>query len=312
MNRISGDVASLESSDENATVSIELAQMNEQLAALGANVRIAKAELLLAADGWDAVSSTIVLANDRFRGIGAEWVKGDPRRDGRTGVTYAVGVGRLPRPTVLRAGGSRTVATTAELEAHVEEGMDAWRNKSCSNAPITRVPAGDNPDFVDDLVFGAPAAYKQVSDIVESRWLPSVFFTAIFGPAGANIIGVTFSFVFDDANGPTDIDNNQKLDLGLSEIYYNSRFLWSDAAALGVASLGTMDFYSIITHETGHSLGLGHFGKVFITKKDAADGLQLSDVKFAPRAMMNAVYFTGRSELAGTDNSSFCSLWASK
>src|SRR5688572_7954017 len=43
--------ASVASSDENVTVSPVLAQMNEQLAASGANLRIAKAEVLIAADG---------------------------------------------------------------------------------------------------------------------------------------------------------------------------------------------------------------------------------------------------------------------
>ncbi len=35
-------------------------------------------------------------------------------------------------------------------------------------------------------------------------------------------------------------------------------------------------------------------------------------MKFAPYAMMNAVYLAGRNELAGTDHSSFCQIWASK
>jgi len=50
---------------------------------------------------------------------------------------------------------------------------------------------------------------------------------------------------------------------------------------------------------------------VFITKHDAADGLQISDVKYSPKALMNAVYITGREEIAGTDVASFCAAWAS-
>jgi hypothetical protein len=67
-----------------------------------------------------------------------------------------------------------------------------------------------------------------------------------------------------------------------------------------------------MTHETGHSLGLGHFGKLFVTKHDAADGrITISDIKYAPYAIMNAAYVDGRNEIAGTDHSSFCQIWSS-
>ncbi len=66
-----------------------------------------------------------------------------------------------------------------------------------------------------------------------------------------------------------------------------------------------------MTHETGHALGLGHFGKVFVTKHAAADGIQIADIKYAPYAIMNAIYVTGRNEIAGTDHSSFCQIWSS-
>jgi len=49
---------------------------------------------------------------------------------------------------------------------------------------------------------------------------------------------------------------------------------------------------------------------VFVTKKDAADGISISDVKYAPYAIMNAVYVTGRNEIAGNDNGQFCAIWA--
>jgi hypothetical protein len=56
---------------------------------------------------------------------------------------------------------------------------------------------------------------------------------------------------------------------------------------------------------------------VFITGPDVDDNgdgvpdLSLSEVKYAPYALMNAVYIAGRNEIAGTDNSSFCQIWAS-
>ena len=142
---------------------------------------------------------------------------------------------------------------------------------------------------------------------VESGWQTYTWFrTLAGGPAGDNIIGVTLAFVFVDQNGVyTDIDRDGKADLAQVEIFYNDAYYWGNGAP------NVVDFYSILTHETGHGLGLGHFGKVFVTKKDASDGLSIADVKYAPYAMMNAVYAGGRNELAGSDNAQFCSIWAS-
>jgi hypothetical protein len=45
---------------------------------------------------------------------------------------------------------------------------------------------------------------------------------------------------------------------------------------------------------------------------DAADGIQIADIEYAPKALMNALDVTGRDEIRGTDNGSFCQIWASK
>jgi hypothetical protein len=302
------------STDENYRVSPELARLNASLAARGANFRVASAELRIAAKGWNGVTSTILIANDRDRGIGAEWVKGDPRRDGRTGVTWAFGSNTSVDPYVLTSDGSSIrAATKAEQLAYVQEATAAWSGLSCSSKPITQVavPAGTDPDYLDEYFRGNPAGspnYVQPADIVETGWQPPAFFRTFGGADGDYILGVTFPFIFtDDAGNPTDIDGNGKADLALSEIYYNPVFVWGSNGDPQV-----IDFYSILTHETGHALGLGHFGKVFVTKQVAADGISISDVKYAPYAMMNAVYVAGRNEIAGTDNSQFCQIWASR
>ena len=296
-------------SEEASEVSPVLADMNRQLAASGANVRIAKAELIMDGATWNGATSTLIFASDRYRGITSEWVPGDPRRDGRVGVNYAVGSSHWG-PAVTADNGSQQLVPDAQLDAQIEEAMSAWRGQSCS-APITRtaIAEGTDPDILDNVFRGtAPGPhYVQAADIVQGGWQPGSFFRTIAGgTAGNNIIGVTFTFVFTDANDvATDIDHNGKGDIGLAEIFYNSRFVWS-ARALP----GSVDFYSILTHETGHALGLGHFGKLFVTKHAAADGIQLADIKYAPYAIMNAAYVAGRNEIAGTDHSSFCQLWA--
>lgn len=293
-------------------VSPLLAELNQSLSAAGAEVRVAKAELLVDPTSWDGTSLTLI-ADDRSRGIGIEWVAHDPRRNGRVGVTYAFDPRQGSSPITRNPDGSGLRAVPfSELDPILESAMSAWRNRTCSEAPITRVavPANIDPDIADNLLLGSDGArsYSQVSDIVQAGWQPPVFFTRLAGASGSSIIGVTLTFIFVDANGvATDIDHDGNDDAALSEIYYNTRFAWGSTLAANV-----VDFHHILTHETGHSLGLAHFGKVFVTRTDAADGIQLADIKYAPKALMNAVYVTGRTPITGTDNSSFCQIWASK
>jgi hypothetical protein len=48
-----------------------------------------------------------------------------------------------------------------------------------------------------------------------------------------------------------------------------------------------------------------------VTAKDAADGVSVADVKFAPFALMNAGYVFP-NQIQGTDVSQFCQIWASR
>ena len=300
--------------DEVVAVSPVLGQINARLAASRLSIRVDRAQLLYSTKGLaGGQKATLLLANDRSRGNGLEWVKGDPRRDGRIGVTYAIGSNTSVAPFTRDADGSNVrQLTTAEQEAKIDEAVAAWRALTCSSKPITRVPvpAGTDPDYLDEYFRGNPAGspnYFQPADIVEAGWQPIEFFETIGGgPAGDNILGITFSFIFyDNAGNPTDIDRNGKGDLALSEIYYNAGYYY------GTRADNSLDFFSILGHETGHALGLGHFGKLFVTAKDAADGLSISDVKFAPFALMNAGYAIP-NQIQGTDVSQFCKIWASR
>ena len=214
--------------------------------------------------------------------LASQWVEGDPRRDGRVGITYAVDpqlqilINGLLFPLIENGAGFRQ-ATQGELDGYMEEAMQAWRERSCSDAPITRVAvgAGTDPDFLDDLFLGRPAPsanYVQPADLVQAGWQPPAFFDALAPDGSDFILGVTFTFIFtDEDDNPTDVDGNGRADVALKEIYYNPSFAWTNRGAPGA-----IDFFSVIAHETGHGLGLAHFGKVFVTKKDAADGLQIA------------------------------------
>jgi hypothetical protein len=296
-----------------AVVSPFLTQLDADLAAAGSNLRVARAEYLVEV-GDGQFGSQVLIASDRARGLPYEWVNRDPRRGGHSGLTYAFDPyqGREPFTRNPDGSGLRQMPFS-ELDPQLEDAMSAWRDRTCSDAPVDRVavPAGTDPDLLDQFFLGSDGAgrtYQQLSDVVQAGWQNPNFFTTIAGAAGNNIIGITFSFWFVDQNGdPTDINGDGRLDTGLAEIYYNTRFAWGNSQAPNV-----VDTWHITTHETGHGFGLAHFGDVFVTRRDAANGISISDIKYAPRALMNAVYVTGRTDITGSDNSSFCMIWGSK
>jgi hypothetical protein len=326
--------------DENVSVSRGMARMNSRLAAVRSNSRVLKAELLMNGKTWNGVTSTLIIASDRQKGIGAEWVPGDSRRSGRPGVTYAIATERHVRPFTQDPAPFNTgfkLVAHAQLRAQIEEGMAAWRNLSCSSRPIefARIigTADKDPDKTDQLIKDLPisANYEKPADIIQSGWRDMQFFRDLAvafdlpPEAGESILGVTLTYYFVDDKGTatedddtlTDVDRNKKADIEVAEVFYNTgfdvtpqgatAFVWSNSGAIAPF----LDFYSIITHESGHALGLNHFGKAFITKKDAADdgGPAISEVKYAPYALMNAVYIAGRNEIATLDRSMYCQLW---
>lgn len=295
-------VRSFSSDQEVPRYSAELDLLRQQSAANGpAGVELAQAEYFTDASGFDAATSQTIIANDRAHLISSQFVENDPRRGGQDAVTYVVDQSDGTAITRL------TTTTTALLpnsvtEATLDQSMNTWRQVNCNGPAVIKVAdSGGNIDVVDELVLGGVPG-TPTADITHAGWLPGGFFNAI-APGGASfILGVTFTFVFVDQNGPTDIDNNGRADVAFREIYYNRGFGWgTNGSSLNV------DIESVATHEAGHAFGLNHFGKVFVTKKDP---VTVANVKYAPRAVMNAVYVSPFRNLTGADTSGFCQVWA--
>jgi hypothetical protein len=262
-----------------------LVEMNETLAAMGMDVRVAYAEYITSGEGGEA-GQTIYANNRGNKQLGSDWVPGDPNRGGRTDITWIV-------DTWDRC----LDVPVADMLGAIERAMGTWQEVICSEIPLTGVGAYDfDLGYVQYLVgFGGTPGIA--GDITQAGWLPGAFFDLIGGPGGsASILGVTFTFIWVDAGVPTDLDGNGKSDVAFREIYYNDAFDWNIDA--------TFDIETVVLHETGHGLSQAHFGKIY---RDAGAG----GLHFSPRAVMNAAYSGVQQELTGTDVGGHCSNWGS-
>ena len=261
-----------------------MASINQQLADIGESIRLEVAEF----QTYQAVGQ-IIYFDDRTLQLDAQFVPADPRRSGETYISW------LSDLTEGIANG----VSQADTQQAVLDAMTTWDSVDCATIPLVQYPdLGYDWGFVQYLTgFGGIPGW--LADITQAGWLPGAFFDAIGGPGASDyILGVTFTFVWTGEDGnPSDIDNDGKLDVAFREIYYNNSFPW------GIDTDYPIDVESIVVHETGHGLSLGHFGKLFRTLPNGM-------LHFAPNAIMNAGY-TGVDQIpSGTDIAAFCSLWA--
>lgn len=282
-----------------AVYSPAVAEFNRSLGASGVNgVAIGAAELLTDTSGYGA--ATTLVANDRTHLFSSQFVPSDPRRGGHSAISYLVDQSD-GSALAFAPNGSVVAIPNSVTEPELDASMATWRDAPKCGAPsITKFPdPGTDPDLVDGLVFQNPTSIGTPgADITFAGWLPSAFFDRL-APNGARfILGVTFTFIFvDDAGNPTDIDGDHRADAAFREIYFNRNFPWgSDLRPANV------DIRSVAVHEAGHAYGLAHFGMVFIDARGT--------LRYAPRAIMNAVYVSPFRTITGTDNSSFCEAWA--
>jgi hypothetical protein len=241
--------------------------------------RVDRAEYITMGEAG-AIGQTVFFNNRGNKQLASHYVPGDPRRGGRTNITYLID----------QTEGAIDNLSVAQTNAAIDRAMTTWNNVNCSIIPITKLPNVSGIDLgVVEFLSGLGGSPSNAADITHAGWLPA-------GLLPPNVIAVTFTFTFMDAAGnPTDIDNNNKIDTAFSEILYNDAFIWRIN--------GDVDVESIALHESGHALSQGHFGKAFITDSNGK-------VHFAPRAVMNAAYTGIQQEINSTDNGGHCSNWA--
>lgn len=260
---------------------------NQKLESAGKNFRIMLAEWITA-PGSDQVGRTVYFSNFGNKQLSSHWVPGDPQRDGRTNITW------LTDQTELTSD-----LSSGQTNIAIDDAMATWNNASCSTIPLEKIPDYNmNWGYVQYLL-GYGGFPGWMADITHAGWLPGSFFDQLASGGSTYIIGVTFTFIWVDANGnPTDMDHNKKNDVAFREIYYNDYFQW------GINMIELIDVESIVLHETGHGLSQAHFGKLFMTDENGK-------YHFAPRAVMNAGYTGIQQNLTATDLAGHCSIWAS-
>lgn len=265
-------------------------RVNAGLAAEGADYRVAVAEYFGHADS-SQMGNTVIAKDVGNKRLADDFVPNDPRREpwsGATGgstddITYAVD---QTTDAVPFFGG----LTGAQTTAAIDRAMETWDGVTCSDLAVTR-----NPSFGLDvgrvafiLSGGAVGSPFNFADVQHAGWRDLDF--------GGGVLGVTFTFVFIDAQGNlTDADGDGQADVSLREIYYDPSFAWADD---GVSNV---DVETVALHEAGHGLSQAHFGTVRI-KNDGT-------LKASPRAVMNALYAGPFRELAGNDNGGHCGNW---
>jgi len=268
-----------------------VAAANARLAASGAKAQIGMVEWYTDGESGQ-LGQTLLFKSVGNKRLGFDFVPGDPRRGGRTNITYITD-------------GTEPSADAVDTFGAIDSAMQTWEDVACSNIPITDL--GDtvtDEGFVQTLIpgFGGnPDINAAPADIDHDGFLPAAWFNTFFGVP--NILGVTFTIIFTDGAGnPTDIDNNGVGDAAYREIYYNDGFVWENDPADAPGD-GRIDLESVALHESGHGLSQAHFGNAAIINSNGK-------IRISPNAVMNAGYIFAKQELQGTDKGGHCSNWA--
>jgi hypothetical protein len=271
-----------------APVAAAAAKVNLKLAGEGADYVLYKAEYLTSGEG-DELGRTIFFGNVGNKRLPEHFVPGDERRAwGADGITYAVDA---------IDGVTSSGLSQGDTDAAIRSAMDTWDAVRCSTIPLEEWGPIQLDLGLEQYLNGFGGFPGIAADITHAGFLPGAFFEATLGPgAGDDVLGVTFTYIWIDADGPTDIDNNGRYDAAFREIYYNDNFGWANGA--------TYDVETVALHEAGHGLSQAHFGK-------ASRTLRNGRLHFSPRALMNAGYSGVIQRVRKSDKAGHCSIWAS-
>ncbi len=284
--------------DGNDPVQAMMQEINAGLASKGKDYRLGIVQFYAPGES-EEMGRTVFLRDLGNKQLGHHFISADARRGATTSdITFIVD---------LADGATTSGLSSATTDAAINRAMETWQDVICSEIQVA-----DLGSFIFDfgvvqnqLGFGGSPFF--FADITHAGFLPTPFFDAVCGPGGgANVLAVTFTFVFIDVSQLpdivfTDLDRNRKLDTAFREIYYHDAFFW--VIDQNVPGFPDFDVETVALHEAGHGLSQAHFGTAFLTNANGK-------LHFSPRAVMNAAYSGIQQEIGKTDNAGHCSIWA--
>lgn len=144
----------------------------------------------IAAPGGQAMGTEVLFMDVGNKQIGAKYVPGDPRRQGRTDIRYGV------------APSAPAGLTIAQTEAAIDRAMSTWDNQSCSTG----------------LDIGKVFYLSVTADVLHLGWIP----------LEPPILAMTVPFIWiDSEDNPTDIDHDGAFDYAFAAIFYSSNYTWA-------------------------------------------------------------------------------------
>jgi len=230
--------------------------------------------------------------------LSSRWVTNDSRRNWN-GDNDLNDIDWTPYPPLSVANG------TIDVNDIYSRMYAKWQNDgTCRTVKIDRNqynPSTGNPSAILGIDGMEPSTVPS-ADVSVVGFIPGEIFESVFG--SPDVLGVTFSFVFSDpVTGEPTKTTRGKEDKAYAEVWFNDSFRWSKGA-----TPTSVDLESVILHEFGHSLNLGHFG--ILQQFTQADGS--SKLVYQPVNTMNAFYIGElRNFLGQNDKGNFCEAWGS-
>lgn len=231
----------------------------------------------------------------------------DPYQSLRTGSSWP----KLNLTYVLDASDFTADLAPAATEKTLVDAFGTWNSIENTKIKTARIADdGRNNDYLDALTpivqNGDTVGYdiydqdwvglKQdnlPADIVIGGWLDPAYFS--LGLGSADIIAVNWTF--SDVDGAINGTKDGYPDIVYAEQYYNKAFKWTVQGSkyLDFSPSALTDLQSIALHETGHALGLGHFGGPVGDNQPFK--LQPNQKVYNPEAVMNPGYLGGEKRV---------------